>query len=125
MKTRLWQDIQLPHIPFCIMSTLADSEAQFAQRMKDLKVSESTQKKILDAGFTSFGVLAYAHGQPGQSIVDSTFEAWVSSNLDSAASFADVSCVKRFLFESQTLSLSVIKGTGNRIVIGVICEKAP
>ena len=91
------------------MSTLVDSEAQFNQRMKDLKVSEGMQRKITNAGFTSFGVLAYAHGQPGQSIVDSAFEAWVSAHLDSAASLADVSCVKRLLFESQTLVLASLK----------------
>lgn len=82
------------------MSSLVDSEAQFAQRMKDLKVSPGMQKKIIDAGFTSFGVLAYSQGQPGQSIVDANFEAWIS---------ADISCVKRLLFESQTLVLASLK----------------
>ena len=91
------------------MASLIESEAQFLQRMKDLRVSEGMQKKIIDAGFSTFGVLAYGHGQPGQSIVDSQFEAWVSNHLDSAASLADISCVKRLLFESQTLVLASLK----------------
>lgn len=91
------------------MSNLVESEAQFTQRMKDLRVSEGMQKKIIGAGFTSHGVFAYAHGQPGQSIVDSAFEAWVSTTLDSAASLKDISCVKRLLFESQTLVLASLK----------------
>lgn len=65
------------------------------------------QLKII--GFSTFGVLAYAHGQPGQAFVDSSFESWVSTNLDSAASLADVSCIKRLLFESQTLVLASLK----------------
>ena len=91
------------------MASLIASEAQFLQRMKDLRVSDGMQKKIIDAGFSTFGVLAYGHGQPGQSIIDSQFEAWVSNHLDSAASLADISCVKRLLFESQTLVLASLK----------------
>ena len=91
------------------MASLIESEAQFLQRMKDLRVSENMQRKIVNAGFSTFGVLAYAHGQPGQSIVDSQFESWVSNNLDSGASLADISCVKRLLFESQTLVLASLK----------------
>ena len=91
------------------MASLIESEAQFLQRMKDLRVSDGMQKKIIDAGFSTFGVLAYGHGQPGQSIIDSQFEAWVSNHLDSAASLADISCVKRLLFESQTLVLASLK----------------
>ena len=91
------------------MASLIESEAQFLQRMKDLRVSENMRRKIVNAGFSTFGVLAYAHGQPGQSIVDSQFESWVSNNLDSAASLADISCVKRLLFESQTLVLASLK----------------
>ena len=100
------------------MASLIESEAQFLQRMKDLRVSEGMQKKIIDAGFSTFGVLAYGHGQPGQSIIDSQFEAWVSNHLDSAASLADISCVKRLLFESQTLVLASL----NEQVTGLSSE---
>ena len=92
-----------------IMASLIESEAQFHHRMKDLKISDPMQAKIIGAGFSTFGVLAYAHGQPGQAIVDSAFETWVSTNLDSAASLADISCIKRLLFESQTLVLASLK----------------
>ena len=91
------------------MASLIESEAQFLQRMKDLRVSQNMQRKIVNAGFSTFGVLAYAHGQPERSIVDSQFESWVSNNLDSGASLADISCVKRLLFESQTLVLASLK----------------
>ena len=91
------------------MASLIESEAQFKSRMRDLKISEAMQTKVIDAGFTTHGVLAYAHGQPGQAIVDSSFESWVSTHLDSAASLADIACIKRLLFESQTLVLASLK----------------
>ena len=107
------------------MASLIEWEAQFLQRMKDLRVSENMQRKIVDAGFSTFGVLAYAHGQPGQSLADSQFESWVSNNLVSAASLADISCVKRLLFESQTLVLASLKEQVTGLSSDSIVKKLP
>ena len=60
-------------------------------------------------GPTTFGVLAYAHGQPGQQINDESFETWVGAKIDPTASIADISSLKRLLFESQTLMLASLK----------------
>lgn len=85
------------------MATLIDSEAQFLQRAKDFKISDGMTCNLKLAGLTTFGLLAYAHGQPGQALNDAAFDAWIAGNLDSAASLADSSGVKRLLFEAQTL----------------------
>ena len=91
------------------MASLLDSEAQFLQRANDFRLSESTLRRLKTAGRTTFGILAYAHGQPGQPIGDESFENWVSVKVDPSASLADVSSLKRLLFESQTLTLASLK----------------
>ena len=91
------------------MASLLDSEAQFIQRANDFKMSESTLRRLKTVGLTTFGILAYAHGQPGQPISDESFENWVSTKVDPSASLADVSSLKRLLFESQTLTLASLK----------------
>ena len=91
------------------MASLLDSEAQFLQRASDFRISESTLRRLKTSGLTTFGVLAYAHGQPGQQINDESFEAWVVAKIDPSASIADISSLKRLLFESQTLMLASLK----------------
>ncbi len=91
------------------MASLLDSEAQFIQRANDFRMSESTLRRLKTAGLTTFGILAYAHGQPGQPISDESFENWVSAKVDPSASLADVSSLKRLLFESQTLTLASLE----------------
>ena len=91
------------------MATLINSEAQFLQRAKDFKISDGMARNLKLAGLTTFGLLAYAHGQPGQALNDAAFDAWIAGNLDSAASLADSSGVKRLLFEAQTLVLAALK----------------
>lgn len=91
------------------MASLLDSEAQFSQRARDFRLSDSTRRKLKAAGLTTFGVLAYAHGQPGQQINDESFETWVAAKVDASASIADLASLKRLLFESQTLTLAALK----------------
>ena len=91
------------------MASLLDSEAQFLQRANEFRISEPTVRRLKASGLTTFGVLAYAHGQPGQQISDEAFETWVGAKIDPNASMADISSLKRLLFESQTLMLASLK----------------
>ena len=91
------------------MASLLDSEAQFLQRANDFRLSESTLRRLKTAGLNTFGILAYAHGQPGQPISDESFENWVGAKVDPSASIADVASLKRLLFEAQTLTLASLK----------------
>ena len=93
----------------CSMATLLDSEAQFIQRTLDLKLSEELKRSFKTANVQTFGTLAYAHGQPGQNIVDSAFETWLSTNILTGASVADIAGAKRLLFESQTMVLAALQ----------------
>ena len=91
------------------MSTLLDSEAQFIQRTIDLGLSDELRKALKDQSLRTFGTYAYAHGQPGQRIIDDAFEKWVQLQLLATASLADIAIAKRLLFESQTLVMQSIK----------------
>ena len=91
------------------MASLVDSEAQFLDRLNALKVSTAVIQGLKRAGLTSYGVLAYAHGQPGQPLNDEAVEAWVTQNVLPSPSIADVAMVKRLLFESQTTVLASLK----------------
>ena len=91
------------------MASLLDSEAQFAQRTIDLKLSEELKRSLKRSGLQTFGTYAYAHGQPGQNISDEGFEAWVTNQLLTGATIADIAGAKRLLFESQTMVLASLQ----------------
>ena len=63
------------------MASLLDSEAQFIQRTLDLKLYDELKRSLKAANLQTFGTLAYAHGQPGQNIVGSAFETWLTGLL--------------------------------------------
>lgn len=56
-----------------------------------------------------FGILAYAHGRPGQQIDDDKFEQWLGTKIEQNISLADVAATKRLLLKSQTLTLAALK----------------
>ena len=91
------------------MASLIDSEAQFEQRLDAFGISAGIKRKLVAASIKSFAILAYAHGQPGQPIVDRDFDSWFNATLDNNAAISDVAGIKRLLFESQTLVLAALK----------------
>ena len=95
------------------MASLLDSEAQFAQRTIDLKLSEELKRSLKRTGLQTFGTFAYAHGQPGQNIADEAFETWVTGQLLTGATIADIAGAKRLLFESQTIVLASLQDQVN------------
>lgn len=90
------------------MTSIVDSEAQFDLRMSQVKLPESLQTALRDAGVCTISALAYAHGQPGQPINPEDFQNWVRQ-LDPSATIGGVSALKRLLFESQTQLLAILK----------------
>lgn len=95
------------------MATLIDSEAQFSQRIQDLGAAGPLKRALANARLTTYGTMAYAHGQPGQPIADDSFELWVNSSLLAQPTVADFAITKRLLFESQTLVLAALKESLN------------
>ena len=90
------------------MTSLVDSEAQFNLRLEQVRVPQALRIALRNSGITTISSLAYAHGQPGQPINADDFTAWVRQ-LEPNATIGAVSSLKRFLFESQTQLLAMLK----------------
>lgn len=84
------------------MASLLDSEAQFRQRAKECRLSDAAFQDLVRLGLTSFGLLAYSFGQPGQNISDDAFNAWLRQDVNPAITLGDSAALKRLLFESHT-----------------------
>ena len=91
------------------MATLLDSEAQFLQRAKECRLSDLAVRDLSRLGITSFGLLAYSFGQPGQNIADDAFGNWLRQDVNPAITLADSAALKRLLFESHTLVMASLK----------------
>lgn len=90
------------------MVSLIDSKAQFNQRLNECSITQSLQRALKNAGIDTLSTLAYSHGQPGQTIDDDRFSAWVKG-LDNTVTIGAVASLKRLLFESQTQLLALLK----------------
>ena len=90
------------------MSAILDSEAHFAKRCEEIKMSKDTFKAIKNLGVSTMGAMAYTVGTPGQDIIDTQLQSWVDQNLP-GLSVGDLAAVKRILFECQTIQLSVLR----------------
>ena len=91
------------------MASLLDSEAQFKQRAKECRLSDAALQDLTRLGLTSFGLLAYSFGQPGQNISDDAFNTWLRQDVNPAITLGDSAALKRLLFESHTLVMASLK----------------
>ena len=103
------KDVSEPPLLLRIMATLLDSEAQFLQRAKECRLSDLAVRDLSRLGITSFGLLAYSFGQPGQNIADDAFGNWLRQDVNPAITLADSAALKRLLFESHTLVMASLK----------------
>lgn len=90
------------------MSSFADITAQFEQRLSDCKVPATLKTALEAAGINTISTLAYSFGQPGQTIDDAKFVAWVRT-IEPNVTVGAVATLKRLLFESQTQLLALLK----------------
>ena len=90
------------------MTTVVDSEAHFAARCVQIGLDDGMLKELQKLKLDTIGKFAYAVGQPGVPLGDSDWTTWVSNTLP-AASIASSACLRRLLFESQTIVLADLK----------------
>eukprot|EP00435_Cladocopium_sp_Y103_P072222 s295_g39.t1 len=91
------------------MAGLLDSEAQFVQRTLDLKLSDDVKRGLKRNGLQTFGTYAYAHGQPGQNIVD---------GLQDSVSTPDTTSIKKVPTAEREAKMSVLR----RKLTGLLLE---
>jgi len=90
------------------MTSLVESEAHFAARAAEVRLSNESILALKRHGFQTLGQLAYAVGQPGQLIPELEFTDWCRAHVP-AASAADLASLKRLVFEAQTLALTQLR----------------
>ncbi|CAE7778111.1 unnamed protein product, partial [Symbiodinium sp. CCMP2592] len=95
----------------CNMTSSAlESTAEFAERCKRLGLSAANLEVLQHAGVASFGQLCFSVSASPHTITDQTFEAWVQRLwVPSVPSEQQQTCLKKLLFESQTMSMGEIR----------------
>ena len=103
------------------MTSIVDSEAYYERRLREMGMTDAGVRIILRPGPTTYGKLAFAHGQPGVPLDE--------ASLGAMANLGDTAVLKRLLFESHTLVLAQLKqqvvdpdGSSSRKMPPVECE---
>ena len=91
------------------MTSIVESEAHFRKRCTETGLSDRGLTALTNAGYTNLGQLAFARGQPGQPMVETEFNRFSLNVLGAMASLADVSTLKRLVFEGQTMLLAQLR----------------
>ena len=91
-------------------SSALESAAEFTERCKRLGLSEANLDVLKEAGIASFGKLCFSVSASPHTITDGTFDAWVQRLWPGPApSEQQQTCLKKLLFESQTMSMGEIR----------------
>ena len=83
-----------------------DSEAWFLERCQKVKLSESTIRTLVDAGFKSFGTLAFAVSTTPTQLDEADVKRWMGSIFPHDFPPDQSSKVRRLMFEAQNLSVA-------------------
>ena len=84
------------------MSSLIDSTAHFKRRADEVGLSSAGWTILRAQGITSVGKAAYTITSPGEPVTEPIFRDWVADHA-AGLTLGDQSCLKRLVFESQTL----------------------
>ena len=91
-------------------SSALESAAEFAERCRRLGLSATNLEVLQQAGIASFGKLCFSVSASPHTINDQTFEAWVQRLwAGGVPSEQQQTCLKKLLFESQTMSMGEIR----------------
>ncbi|CAE6941197.1 unnamed protein product [Symbiodinium sp. CCMP2592] len=90
-------------------SVILDSEASFRERCSKIGLSNDLLSRLIDAGYNTFGKLAFAASATPQGLTDEAVDAWLSTVVTPAPSSFQVSVIRRLLFESQSLNVADLK----------------
>ena len=91
------------------MTSIVDPKAHFLKRCREVGLSERATNAITANGFETLGTLAFGVGQPGVSLVDGEFETFARNCLGASASIAEISTLKRPVFESHAMLLAHLR----------------
>ena len=91
------------------MTSIVESDAHFRKRCQETGLSDRGLAAVVASGYTNLGQLAFATGQPGQPLNEADFQRFAQNVLGGMASMADISTLKRLVFEGQTVLLAQLR----------------
>ncbi|CAE7811948.1 unnamed protein product [Symbiodinium sp. CCMP2592] len=90
-------------------SVILDSEASFRERCSKIGLSNDLLGKLIEAGYNTFGKLAFAASSTPQGLTDEAVDSWLATVVTPAPGSFQVSVIRRLLFESQSLNVADLK----------------
>ena len=83
-----------------------DSEASFKERAQKIGVTPEVLQELAEAGYTTFGRLCFAVTANPTQLEDSAVDSWIRSIFKEAPSPYQTSCLRRLLFEANSLNIA-------------------
>ncbi|CAE7664556.1 unnamed protein product [Symbiodinium sp. CCMP2592] len=90
-------------------SVILDSEASFRERCSKIGLSNDLLGKLIEAGYNTFGKLAFAASSTPHGLTDEAVDSWLATVVTPAPGSFQVSVIRRLLFESQSLNVADLK----------------
>lgn len=92
------------------MTSLADSTAHFDVRAAEYQVPTILHQRLIAAGISTLGQLAFAFARPGQEYTDQQFVDWLTEvNLGTAPPMGATAAVRRLHFEAEVIITASLK----------------
>ena len=91
------------------MTSIVDSKAHFSKRCLEIGMTPGALASLVANGYETSGMLAFAIGQPGVPLVDDSIQAFARNTFGAGAAMADVTALKRMVFESHTMVLAQLR----------------
>ena len=90
-------------------SATLDSTAVFRERCSKFGLAPELLRKMIEAGFDTFGKVAFAAGANPVTLTDSAVDEWISTFEDPLPSPFQISVIRRIVYESQNVSIADLK----------------
>ena len=91
------------------MPSLIDSAAQFEARVREVGFPRNFVDQVKLHGVQTLSQLAFALGQPGQPIQDTSVDNFIQAATGRAATLQELANLKRIAFESQTFLIATLR----------------
>ena len=90
------------------MASIPESSAVFLERCAAVGLGESETTILQNAGITTLAKLAFSVGQPGETPSTDDLKGLIREG-DEAVSVGQLSCIRRLVFEAQTIMIAQVK----------------
>ena len=90
-------------------STVLDSEASLRERCTRIDLSRELLERLVEAGYNTFGKLAFAASSTPQGLTDESVDSWLATVVTPAPSAFQISVIRRLLYESHSLNVADLK----------------